>query len=77
MAIATEQTLREITAVIVREVDPVRIVLFGSYGRGEAHEDSDLDILIYSEAEAERWRSSLNHVVGRALREGKVVYERP
>lgn len=35
------------------------------------------DILVYSREEAERWRGSLNHVLARALREGKVLYERP
>ena len=32
------------------------------------------DILVYSRAEVGYWRDSLNHVVARALREGKVVY---
>ena len=35
------------------------------------------DILVYSRDEAEYWRHSLNHVLARALREGKVLYERP
>jgi predicted nucleotidyltransferase len=35
------------------------------------------DILIYSPEEVERWRSSKNHVIARALRQGKVLYERP
>ena len=35
------------------------------------------DILVYSRDEAERWRGSRNHVLARALREGKVLYERP
>ena len=34
------------------------------------------DILIYSQDEVEYWRDSLNNVVSRALREGKVLYER-
>jgi len=34
------------------------------------------DILIYSRDEVEYWRDSLNNVVSRALREGKVLYER-
>ncbi len=34
------------------------------------------DILVYSREEIERWRGSLNHVVARALREGRVLYER-
>ena len=35
------------------------------------------DILVYSRDEADRWRGSLNHVLARALREGRVLYERP
>jgi predicted nucleotidyltransferase len=35
-----------------------------------------LDILVYSRDEAERFRHSLNHVVGRAFREGAVLYAR-
>lgn len=35
------------------------------------------DILVYSRPEVEYWRDSLNHVVARALREGRVLYERP
>ena len=35
------------------------------------------DILVYSTDEADRWRGSLNHVLARALREGRVLYERP
>lgn len=35
------------------------------------------DILVFTAAEVEYWRDSLNHVVARALREGRVLYERP
>ena len=35
------------------------------------------DILVFSNEEVEYWRDSLNHVLARALREGKVLYERP
>ncbi len=35
------------------------------------------DILVYSLDEAERWRSSRNHVLSRALREGSILYKRP
>ena len=35
------------------------------------------DILVYSRPEVEYWRDSLNHIVARALREGRVLYERP
>ncbi|MGH7565020.1 MAG: hypothetical protein ACREK5_11465 [Gemmatimonadota bacterium] len=34
------------------------------------------DILLYSADELERWRDSPNHIIGRALRQGRVLYER-
>lgn len=35
------------------------------------------DILLYSRDEFDRWKNSLNHVVGRAHREGRVLHGRP
>ena len=35
------------------------------------------DVLVYTHDEVDYWRVSLNHVLARALREGKVLYERP
>ena len=35
------------------------------------------DILVYSRDEAEHWRGDANHVLARALREGRVLHERP
>ena len=35
------------------------------------------DVMVYSLDEVDRWRGSLNHVLARALREGRVLYERP
>ncbi len=34
------------------------------------------DILIYTWDEVDYWKDSVNHVVARALREGRVLYER-
>ncbi len=34
------------------------------------------DILLYSRDEVDYWRDSINHVLARALREGRVLYER-
>ena len=34
------------------------------------------DLLVYSRADVDYWRDSLNHVLARALREGRVLYER-
>jgi predicted nucleotidyltransferase len=106
----TEEVLSDIVQAIVREVDPERIYLFGSRARGEARQDSDVDLLIvvsepfgpehsrfqeinrvyralssfripnnvllYSSDEFAKWSQSLNHVVGRCFREGKLLYAR-
>ena len=35
------------------------------------------DLLVFTEAEVEKWGATTNHIVAQALREGVVVYERP
>ncbi len=104
------ELLQQMAQVIVREVEPERIVLFGSHARGEALPDSDVDLLVierepfgklrsrrrqaallwralarfpvpkdivlYSQDEAASWKDSPGHLVARALREGRVLYER-
>ncbi|MDD2201334.1 MAG: nucleotidyltransferase domain-containing protein [Firmicutes bacterium] len=71
---ATERLIEEMASVVAREADPEAIILFGSYATGSAGPDSDVDILVYSREEVDRWRDSRNHVIGRALREGVVLY---
>jgi predicted nucleotidyltransferase len=107
---ATNQMLDDMVQLIVSEIEPQQIVLFGSMARGDAGPDSDVDLLIveaqpfdkqhgrrrelarlwrllsrfpvskdivlYSRAEVDRWRNSTNHLIARALREGRVLYER-
>lgn len=97
--------------VIVQEVDPEKVILFGSRARSDATAESDVDfivveaepvgngrgrlaeearlyralvrfdvnkdILVFSEEDVRYWKDSINHVLARALREGKVLYERP
>ena len=111
MGAVTPELLTEMVAAVVQEVDPEQIYLFGSHARGDASDQSDLDILIverepfgpersrrreagrlwrllarfgtakdilvYSVDEVERRRHSRNHVIAHALREGKLLYERP
>jgi uncharacterized protein len=36
-----------------------------------------VDVLVYSADEVAEWKDSPNHVIGRSLREGVTVYERP
>lgn len=42
----TDELLKEMTDIIVREVNPHKVILFGSYARDEAGPDSDLDFLV-------------------------------
>ncbi|MDP2795635.1 MAG: nucleotidyltransferase domain-containing protein [Sulfurisoma sp.] len=103
-----DKVLQQMVDIIVREVDPETIILFGSRARGDARPDSDVDlmivekepfsagksrrkqsgrlylalmdlpgpkdILLYSRDEFDFWKKSLNHVVGHASREGRVLY---
>lgn len=46
----TPEIITYIVEKIVRSVAPERIVLFGSYARGEAREDSDLDMFVVQDS---------------------------
>lgn len=46
MASVSEELIEKMAKEIVREVDPERIVLFGSWARGQASERSDVDLLV-------------------------------
>ena len=41
-----EQTLQQVVKRIVTATKPSRVIVFGSYGRDNADEDSDLDIMV-------------------------------
>jgi uncharacterized protein len=49
----------EIVARVRAVVDPCRIILFGSRGRGEAGPRSDYDILIIAPSDQPRWRRTV------------------
>lgn len=46
MSAATESVISEMVERLVREFDPLKIVLFGSHARGQANEHSDVDLLV-------------------------------
>ena len=51
-------TVDEIRTIVTPLVEPfpvVRVILFGSYARGEATEKSDVDLIIDSEGELSFW----------------------
>jgi predicted nucleotidyltransferase len=105
----SDSMIDRMTQRIVHEVHPQRILLFGSWARGEGNQNSDIDfliverepfgpnrsrrkeaariwrclsefriptdILVYSTNEFAQWKDSVHHVIGMALKEGKVLYE--
>lgn len=55
-------TMDEIQAIgreIVREFRPEQIILFGSHARGEARDDSDVDLLVIAPFQGTGFRQSL------------------
>ena len=42
----SEEKIKQVVNIIVKEVSPDKIFLFGSYAYGTPNEDSDLDLLI-------------------------------
>ena len=55
----TDADLSAMSASIVATVHPERIILFGSHARGDANEDSDIDLLVVVDdgfQERSRWR---------------------
>ena len=78
----------DMVQAIVDEVDPEQVILFGSRGRGEERQDSDVDLVVV-EAEpfgpkrsrrkemVRLYHAVADFPVAADVREGKVVYERP
>jgi predicted nucleotidyltransferase len=56
--IANEQ-INDISMKIVRNIDPEKIILFGSYAYGNYNEDSDLDLIIVKESKLPRHKRGL------------------
>jgi predicted nucleotidyltransferase len=108
VALVTQpECLPEAVRRIARQFDPLRIILFGSWARGEARPDSDIDLLVVlphvenkrqvtvrignalsdlpaskdivvtTPEEIAARGNIIGDVLRPALREGKVVYERP
>ena len=101
------ELLQEIMRRIRATTVPERIILFGSYARGEPDPESDLDLLVIVRSvehprrestrirralrglfvpidvivatpeQVDRYRDSDALIYGAALREGRVLYDRP
>ncbi len=50
----TPDQIRDAARILVREANPSQILLFGSYARGEARADSDVDLLVIESEVADR-----------------------
>jgi predicted nucleotidyltransferase len=50
---------------IVRQFDPIRIILFGSHARGEARPDSDVDLLVIMQNVSDKRQTTIE--IRRAL----------
>ena len=53
-----ENLLNEVVQRILKVAQPDKIILFGSYARGEATTDSDIDILIIQPSDLPRYKRS-------------------
>ena len=40
------ETINKLVHTLVEAAKPTKVILFGSYARGDAHDDSDIDLLI-------------------------------
>jgi len=69
MATINDSIINQMTECIVKEVSPVRIILFGSSARGQLHEGSDIDLLVIEEAPFGQGRSRFSETgrINRAL----------
>lgn len=47
-----ETTLQEIVTHLIIDYTPTGTILFDSFARGDAHRDSDIDLLIIKETDA-------------------------
>ncbi len=51
---ATREMIAKLTGLLVEAARPKRVILFGSEARGEASEESDLDLLVVEESVPDR-----------------------
>lgn len=67
------EMLDRVTRSIVEQIDPLRIILFGSAARGEMHAHSDLDLLVIKEGLGPRRGEACGRIRGRLPAERRGV----
>jgi predicted nucleotidyltransferase len=66
----SNETIQAMVNRIVERFQPERVVLFGSYARGEATEDSDVDLLVEVETDPRpnRRGNPIHHLLAEEFR---------
>ena len=54
----TQDQMDNIVEIIVKSVNPEKVILFGSYACGNPNEDSDLDLLVIKDTDVDRFKRS-------------------
>lgn len=69
MATINDTIINQMAECIVKEVNPLRIILFGSAARGDSHGGSDVDLLVIEETPFGEGRSRFRETgrINRAL----------
>jgi len=71
------EKIKEVIDRIVKNINPEKIILFGSYASGNPGEDSDLDILVIKEMKMPRYKRSREvkkHLRGMKIPIDVIVY---
>jgi len=75
----SQEKINEVIDRIVKNINPEKIILFGSYAQGNPSEDSDLDLLIVKEMRIPRYKRSREvkkHLRGLKIPIDVIVYTR-
>lgn len=66
-----QDAINQLVNVIVQEVNPQQVILFGSHARGDARPDSDIDLMVIEQEpfSAQRSRRAEYTKLSKALRE--------
>lgn len=74
----TKDKIDEVVSRIVRNVDPEKVILFGSYAEGIADKDSDLDIFVIKDMDLpknKRTREIMKYLRGLKIPVDLIVYQ--
>jgi predicted nucleotidyltransferase len=53
-----EEEIEKVATRVGKEINAYQVILFGSYARGQASEDSDVDLMVVAESELPRFKRS-------------------